>query len=259
VATDFSGKTALITGAGRGIGRAVALGLADAGAGLIMLARSAGQLEETRGVLLGRGTGIARIRVVAADLGDEEQRSRAIGAALEGGRVDILVNNAATVEPLGVTAAIPAAELRQAFELNVIAPAELTAAVLPGMLEAGWGRIVNVSSGIVDRPGFMIRGNAYAATKAALEAHTVNLAEELRGTGVTVNAYRPGGVDTAMQAWIRGQDPDRIGAALHARFSQSFTEGALITPGQSAAALIAHLAGDDSGSIWDVSDAPAQV
>jgi NAD(P)-dependent dehydrogenase (short-subunit alcohol dehydrogenase family) len=259
VATVFAGKTALITGAGRGIGRAIALGLADAGAGLILLARSAGQLAETRAMLLDRGAEAARIRVVAADLGDEEQRGRAAGAALEGGRIDILVNNAATVEPLGVTADIPAAELRRAFELNVIAPVALTAAVLPGMLDAGWGRVVNVSSGVVAQPGFMVRGNAYAATKAALEAHTVNLAAELRGTGVTVNAYRPGGVDTAMQAWIRGQDPDRIGTALHTRFNQSFTEGALITPERSAAALIAHLGGDDSGSVWDVSDANTRV
>jgi len=259
VAPDFSGKTALITGAGRGIGRAIALGLAEAGAGLILLARSAGQLDETRTVLLDRGAEAARIRVVAADLVDEEQRGRAVGAALAWGRVDMLVNNAATVEPLGVTADIPAAELRRAFELNVIAPIALTAAVLPGMLDAGWGRIVNVSSAIVGRPGFMVRGNAYAATKAALEAHTLNLAAELNGTGVTVNAYRPGGVDTAMQAWIREQDPDRIGAALHTRFNQSFTEGTLITPERSAAALIAHLGGDDSGSVWDVSDATARV
>jgi NAD(P)-dependent dehydrogenase (short-subunit alcohol dehydrogenase family) len=258
VATVFAGKTALITGAGRGIGRAIALGLADAGAGLILLARSAGQLDETRAMLLDRDAEAARIRVVAADLGDDEQRGLAAGTALEAGRVDILVNNAATVEPLGVTADIPAAELRRAFELNVVAPVALTAAVLPGMLDAGWGRVVNVSSAIVARPGFMVRGNAYA-TKAALEAHTVNLAAELNGTGVTVNAYRPGGVDTAMQAWIRGQDPDRIGAALHTRFNQNFTEGTLITPEQSAAALIAHLGGDDSGSIWDVSDATARV
>jgi NAD(P)-dependent dehydrogenase (short-subunit alcohol dehydrogenase family) len=259
VATVFAGKTALITGAGRGIGRAIALGLADAGAGLILLARSAGQLDETRAMLLDRGTEAARIRVVAVDLGDEDQRDRAAGAAIQVGRVDILINNAATVEPLGVTAALPAAELRRAFELNVIAPAALTAAVLPGMLAAGWGRIVNVSSGIAARPGSMVGGNAYAATKAALEAHTVNLAAELNGTGVTVNAYRPGGVDTAMQAWIRGQDPDRIGAALHARFNQTFTDGALITPERSAAALIAHLGGDDTGSVWDVSDASARV
>jgi hypothetical protein len=58
-----------------------------------------------------------------------------------------------------------------------------------------------------------------------LEAPTVNLAAELNGTGVTVNVYRPGGVDTAMQAWIREQDPDRIGTAMHARFNQSFTDG----------------------------------
>jgi NAD(P)-dependent dehydrogenase (short-subunit alcohol dehydrogenase family) len=213
VTPDFAGKTALITGAGRAIGRVIALGLADAGAGLI-LARSAGQLDETRAMLLDRGADAARIRIVTADLGDEEQRSRAVGAALELGRVDVLINNAATVEPLGVTAAIPAAELRRSFELNVVAPVALAAAALPGMLGAGWGRIVNVSSGIVDRPGSMVRGNAYAATKAALEAHTVN---------------------------------------------QTFTEGDLITPEQSAAVLIAHLDGDDSGSIWDVSDAATRI
>jgi NAD(P)-dependent dehydrogenase (short-subunit alcohol dehydrogenase family) len=259
VAPDFAGKTALITGAGRGIGRAIALGLADAGAGLILLARSAGQLDEARAMLLHRGAEPARIQVIVADLGDEDQRGRAAGAAIEAARVDILINNAATVEPLGVTAAISVAEWRRAFELNVIAPAVLTAAVLPGMLDAGWGRIVNISSAIAARPGSMVRGNAYAATKAALEAHTVNLAAELRGTGVTVNAYRPGGVDTAMQAWTREQDPDRIGTALHTRFNQNFTEGVLITPERSAAALIAHLGGDDSGSVWDVSDAAARV
>jgi NAD(P)-dependent dehydrogenase (short-subunit alcohol dehydrogenase family) len=259
VAPDFTGKTALITGAGRGIGRAIALGLAGAGAGLILVARSADQLQETRGALLDQGAPDARIRVIAADLGDEEQRGRAAAAALEAGPVDILINNAATIEPLGVTAAIPAADLRRAYELNVIAPAALAAAVLPGMLDAGWGRIVNVSSGVVQRPGGMLRGNAYAATKAALEAHTVNLGAELSGTGVTVNAYRPGGVDTAMQAWIRDQHPDRIGTALHTRFNQNFTEGVLITPEESAAALIARLDSGDTGSIWDVSDAPARA
>jgi len=116
--------------------------------------------------------------------------------------------------------------------------------------------VVNVSSGIVANPAGMVRGNAYATTKAALEAHTVNLAAELRGTGVTVNVYRPGMVDTAMQAWIRQQDPERIGTGLHERFNRNFAEGSLLTPEHSAAVLLAHLAGDETGSIWDVSTAP---
>jgi NAD(P)-dependent dehydrogenase (short-subunit alcohol dehydrogenase family) len=257
VTTDFAGKTALVTGAGRGLGRAVALGLAQAGASLVLLARSAEQLAETQDMLLVQGAAPDRIRVIPADLGDCGERGRAAAAALAPGRIDILVNNAATVEPLGPSASIPAAQLRGAYELNVIAPAALAAAVLPGMLEARWGRIVNISSAVAARPAGMIRGNAYAATKAALEAHTVNLAAELLGTGVTVNVYRPGSVDTAMQAWIRQQDPGRIGTALHERFNGNFAQGSLITPEQSAAVLLAQMAGDTTGAIWDVSDAVA--
>jgi NAD(P)-dependent dehydrogenase (short-subunit alcohol dehydrogenase family) len=254
--TEFTGKTALITGAGRGIGRAVALGLGGAAARVVLLARTTAQLEETRALLREQGVPDGRISIVSADLADEQDRGRAARAVLAAGRIDILVNNAATVEPLGPTAAITAADLRLAFEVNVIASAALTAAFLPGMLDAGWGRVVNVSSGIVASPAGMVRGNAYAATKAALEAHTVNLAAELADTGVTVNVYRPGGVDTAMQAWIRDQDPERIGG-LHERFNRNYAEGTLITPAHSAAGLLAHLASEDNGAIWDVSTAPA--
>jgi NAD(P)-dependent dehydrogenase (short-subunit alcohol dehydrogenase family) len=76
----------------------------------------------------------------------------------------------------------------------------------------------------------------------------------LAGSGVTVNAFRPGSVDTAMQAWIRDQDPDRIGAGLHQRFSRSYAEGALITPEESARSLLDRLPGEATGQIWDVAD-----
>ena len=123
------------------------------------------------------------------------------------------------------------------------------------MLDRGWGRIVNVSSGIVDHPGAMVGMNAYAATKAALEAHTLNLAAELAGSGVTVNLYRPGSVDTAMQGWIRSQSPDEIGAALHEHFRASYEQGSLITPSTPPGPWSAQLVGDATGEIWNVTDA----
>ncbi|HEY4277053.1 MAG TPA: SDR family oxidoreductase, partial [Conexibacter sp.] len=139
--------------------------------------------------------------------------------------------------------------------VNVVAVAALTFALLPSMLADGWGRVANVSTGIVAHPEAMIGGNAYVTSKTALEAHTVNLAAELAGSGVTVNAFRPGAVDTAMQEWIRSQDPERIGSALHDRFITSHAEGRLLTPEASAKSLVARLGGDDNGHIWDVAEA----
>jgi NAD(P)-dependent dehydrogenase (short-subunit alcohol dehydrogenase family) len=257
MAGNLTGKTALITGGGRGIGRAIAIGLAQAGADVLVTARSADELAETVAAIEAAGPGAGQARAVTADIADDRQRQQAIDVGLAGGRIDVLVNNAATVEPLGASAAISAADLRQAFDLNVIAPAALAAAIVPGMVAAGWGRIVNVSSGIAASPSAMIGANAYAATKAALEAHTRNLAAELAGTGVTVNVYRPGGVDTAMQAWIRSQDPARVGAALRDRFQRSYAEGSLLTPEASTAMLLDHLLGPDgerTGAIWDLAE-----
>jgi hypothetical protein len=104
----------------------------------------------------------------------------------------------------------------------------------------------------------MVGGNAYATTKAVFEAHTVNLAAELRGTGVTVNAYRPGRVDTAMQAWIRQQDPERIGVSLHERFTRNYAEGTLITPEHSAA-LATGDRQQESGEVLPARTAGRQV
>lgn len=246
----FVGKKALVTGAGRGIGRALALGLAEAGADVVLLARSEQQLAETRAALASRGVDEAWVHVVPVDLGDVADRERALAEIEKLGRIDILINNAATVEPLGPTADVSEADLRHAYEVNVFAVSALTNALLPAMIEAGWGRIANVSSGVVAHPESMVRGNAYAATKSALEGHTVNLAAELRGTGVTVNVYRPGLVDTAMQTHIREQDRERIGDAMHEKFNRHLTENLLITPEQTAASLIARLQSDATGEIW---------
>jgi NAD(P)-dependent dehydrogenase (short-subunit alcohol dehydrogenase family) len=253
VTAPFEGKIALVTGAGRGIGRAAALELAARGAQVALLARSLGQLDEAAEAVRARG-GIAV--VFGADVGDPEAVAEAAARAeKELGPVDILINNAAVVQPVGPTVTASPTAWASAFAVNVDAPFHFTQAVLPSMLERGWGRIVNVSSGIAAHPGAMVGMSAYAATKAALEAHTLNLATELAGSGVTVNVYRPGSVDTAMQEWIRSQPPEEIGAALHERFQASYEQGSLITPEHSARSLVGRLAGEATGEIWNVTDA----
>lgn len=248
----LNGRTALVTGAGRGIGRATALALAEAGAASVLVARSEAELSRSAELVEARG---GKALTVVADLADPASLAHAVERAVsELGPIDVLVNNAATVEPLGSSRAMDPAVWSAALGINVIAPASLAFALLPHMIEAGWGRIVNVSSVIVARPGAMIGGNAYATTKGALEAHTLNLAAELDGTGVTANVYRPGSVDTAMQALIRAEGEGKVSAATHARFVRNLEDRMLITPDQSARALVGRLAGEATGEIWDVAD-----
>ncbi|MGH7921802.1 MAG: SDR family NAD(P)-dependent oxidoreductase [Candidatus Dormibacteraceae bacterium] len=246
------GRTAVVTGAGRGIGRAIAIGLAAQGVQVALVARTDAELQEVATRVKSAGGRALAVPLDVTDQGAAIAATREIAERL--GPVDILINNAAVVWPLGPSVAVDAAQWSAAIAINVVAVATLSLSLLPSMIDRGWGRIVNLSSGVAAHPSGMLGGNAYVTSKAAVEAHTLNLAAEVAGSGATVNAYRPGGVDTAMQAWIRDQGPQRVGAALHDRFARSYAEGSLLTPERSAASLLARLPGAETGHIWDVSD-----
>ena len=200
--SSCGGKVALITGASRGIGKALAIRLASEGASLGLVSRSldtetfGSSMRDTLEQLDAIG---ARAVPVAADLGDPTQSREAIVDAVEAelGPVDILVNNAMS-SPYKFFAEFTDDEIRFAQEVNVWAPWQLTRRVLPGMRERGEGWILNMSSGSAEIPGgppyselVGLRGTVYGGTKAMLNRWTVSLALELMGSGVAANTLAP--------------------------------------------------------------------
>jgi len=176
-------QTAIITGASRGLGRALAAGLAREGFDLIIDARDAAALHAAAGALRAAGPAAQRpggtvVTAVAGDVTDPAHRAALLAAASGAGRLDLLVNNAGTLgaSPLPALADYPADELRAAFEANVIAPIALTQLALP-LLRASGGAVLNITS---DAAVEAYAGwGGYGAAKAALEqASNVLAAEE---------------------------------------------------------------------------------
>jgi NAD(P)-dependent dehydrogenase (short-subunit alcohol dehydrogenase family) len=251
----FAGRVAVVTGGGRGIGAATAAALARAGAAVAVVARSGDQIGEVAARLVADG---AASRAVVADIADPDAIAGAmaeIEAAL--GPVGILVNNAGVVGPLGPTAQIDPVAWQYNMTVNLTGAFRWIRTVLPGMLTYRWGRIVNVSTGAASGTG-MFRASAYSVSKAGLEMLTVNLATELAGTGITINAVRPGSVDTVMNAEVQASDPAVMGEALVARFRAARANGLLLPPERPAQLILHVLANHTTGEVIDINDPRGQ-
>ncbi len=197
--SDLKGRVALVTGASRGIGRAIARRLAAHGAAVAVTAscRSQEGLRETCALIERAG---GRAVFLVADLADDQARAGLVQqAAAQLGPVDILVNNAATITAYAPPGKIDLPARRGMFEVNFQAPVDLIQQALPGMRERGWGRLLNISSETARQPPIPYPGPAklvhslvlYGASKAALDRYSLGLAAELQGSGVHVNALAP--------------------------------------------------------------------
>ncbi len=208
---NLSGKRALVCGASAGIGRACAFELAGLGASVVVAARSAGKLAELVGLLPRVHPG-QKHEAWVVDLGRADAAGEgAAGLVREGGVVHVLVNNNGG-PPAGRAADLPVEAFRAGFESLLATPHAIARAVLPGMREAGYGRIINIASTSVKQP------IANLAVSNAIRAATANwaktLSQEVAGWGVTVNNVLPGYTDTERLAEIFEMRAKKAGVSL---------------------------------------------
>ena len=229
----FENRTACVTGSAVGIGRAAALRMAEEGAKLVLMDIDGEKLEKVR---LETGLAEEDVLTLRCDVSDEGQvKAAAEKAIARFGKVDILVNNAALWRCWAPFTDVKTEEWKRFFDVNVMGCVYCIQAFLPGMLERGYGRIINVGSVAG------VYGNAnmthYSATKGAVIAMTKALAKEVTGKGVLVNCVSPGSVSPSENPDIDSYVPSDL-----AFIGRTGTD-------RENADLICFLAGDEAGYI----------
>ncbi len=245
-------KVAIVTGAGRGIGRAIALAFADEGASVTVLSRTLAEVEDTAAQIRAKG---GQALPVKADVSNREDVESAIEQNIkEFGQVDILMNCAGIYGPIGSVVENDIDDWIEAVNTNLIGTFLFTRAVLPIMLKQRRGKIINLSGGgsTSARPNF----TAYAASKAAVVRFTESVAEEVKHFNIQVNAIAPGAVNTRMLQQLLKAGKDAGEKEVAAAKKQLETGG---TPPEKAASLAVFLASEESdgltgrliSAVWD--------
>ncbi len=242
-------RVVIVTGASRGLGAAAARAAAAFGARLTLSARSQEDLEGIATMIRDERGEVLTVPGDLSEPATAEEIVEATEAAY--GRIDALINNAGVIAPIAPVSSVDPQAWAANLQVNLIAPAQLTARALPALRRAS-GIVVNVSSGAA--VGVVEGWAAYCAAKAALNHYTRVLAAE--EPQVTALAFRPGVVDTAMQAEIRQMGASSMPADVHQRFVKRHDRGELLPaeqPGRALAALALLAPHDWSGEFlaWD--------
>jgi 3-oxoacyl-[acyl-carrier protein] reductase len=240
---DLNNRTAIVTGGARGIGLAIAQRLLASGAKVMLWDLDGAALDQAAAALQAG----SRVHTAIVDVTDEAAIGRAVGSAIRAfGKIDILINNA------GITGGnAPLWELapdvwRRVIEVNLVAPYLVCRAVVPAMVAAGYGRIINIAS-IAGKEGNP-NASHYSASKAGLIALTKSLGKELATTGVLVNAVTPAAAKTELFAQMKQEHIDYMLSKIP---MNRFVEV------EEIAALVAWLASEDcsfsTGAVFDIS------
>jgi 3-oxoacyl-[acyl-carrier protein] reductase len=258
-------RVCAITGASRGIGRAAARMLCAEGASVLLVGRDRGRLDEAVGECEALAAGDARAQALVLDVTEPDAGERLLAACEHGfGRLDALVNNAGTARWRDLDQ-VPDADWYAAFELNVMAPLRAMRAVVPAMVERGWGRVVNVCSSAGKRPSAQMP--EYSVAKAAELSLSRLYADRHAADGVLVNALCPG--PTKSELWMeegglldqsRASDAGREQALQVAGAKRPI--GRLAEVDEIAGAIVflcSERASYVSGSAWSVDGGTVQV
>jgi NAD(P)-dependent dehydrogenase (short-subunit alcohol dehydrogenase family) len=185
---ELSGKRVLVTGSSSGLGEAMALLLAAEGAEVVVHGRDEPRTKSVAAAITKSG---GKAEYTIGDLATDEGADVVADAALAGGAIDVLVNNAGSYKHLSWTAATPE-DWRETYEVNVISGVRMVQRLVPQMRERGWGRVITIGGGLAIQP--MNSHPQYNATLAARHNLAVSLARELKDTGVTSNVISPGAI-----------------------------------------------------------------
>jgi NAD(P)-dependent dehydrogenase (short-subunit alcohol dehydrogenase family) len=234
----LEGRGIIVTGASQGFGKAIAETCVQQGAHVLICARDASRLEQTRDELTAKAAAGQQILAQQTDVRRPDDVRRLFEKAFSGlPSVDGLVNNAGVYGPKGLLEDVDLAEWWSAVEINLLGVVLACREVIPVFRRQRHGKIVNISGGGATAP--LPRISAYAASKAAVVRLTETLAEETRGAGIDVNAVAPGALNTRLLDEVLASGPERVGADFYERSVKQKRQGG--TPPQEGADLCVFL------------------